>query len=130
VSEPLNVVDSSGWIEYFTGSPNAEIFAASIEATEQLIVASISVLEVFRWVFREHGETDALRAAALMQQGHVVDLDTTLALRAAKLGIEHKLPLADSILLATSRVFGATLWTQDSDFEGILGVQYHPKRRR
>ena len=130
MSEPLNVVDSSGWIEYFTGSPNAEIFAASIEATEQLIVASISVLEVFRWVFREHGETDALRAAALMQQGHVVDLDTTLALRAAKLGIEHKLPLADSILLATSRVFGATLWTQDIDFEGIVGVQYHPKRRQ
>lgn len=130
MSQPLNVVDSSGWIEYFTGSPNAEIFAASIEATEQLIVASISVLEVFRWVLREHGETDALRAAALMQQGHVVDLDTTLALRAAKLGIEHKLPLADSVLLATARVFGATLWTQDADFEGITGVQYHPRRRQ
>jgi len=130
VSDPLNVVDSSGWIEYFTGSPNAEIFAAPIEATEQLIVASISVLEVFRWVFREHGETDALRAAALMHQGHVVDLDTTLSLRAAKLGIEHKLPLADSILLATSCVFGATLWTQDADFEGITEVQYHPKRRQ
>ena len=130
MSEPLHVVDSSGWIEYFTGSPNAEIFAAPIEATGQLIVASISVLEVFRWVYREHGETDALRAAALMQQGYVVDLDTTLALRAAKLGLEHKLPLADSILLATARVHGATLWTQDSDFEGVSGVRYHPKRRR
>lgn len=106
-----------------------EIFAAPIEATEQLIVASISVLEVFRWVLREHGETDALRAAALMQQGRVVDLDTTLALRAAKLGTEHLLPLADSIILAAARMFGATLWTQDADFENILGVQYHPKGR-
>ncbi len=124
----LNVVDSSGWIEYFTDSPNAGIFAGPIEATERLIVASISVLEVFRWVLREHGETEALQAAALMQQGHVVDLDTTLALRAGKLGTEYKLPLADSVILATARVFGATLWTQDVDFEGIMGVQYHPKR--
>ena len=130
MSEPLNVVDSSGWIEYFTESPNAQVFAEPIEATENLIVASISVLEVFRWVFREHGETEALRAAALMQQGHVVDLDTTLALRAAKLGIEHKLPLADSILLATAQVFSAVLWTQDADFEGISGVQYHARRHQ
>jgi len=130
VSGPLFVVDSSGWIEYFTDSPNAAIFAVPIEATDQLIVASISVLEVFRWVFREHGETNALRAAALMQQGHVVELDTTLALRAAKLGIEHKLPLPDSIVLATARVFSAQLWTQDSDFEDIPGVRYHPKRRQ
>ena len=130
MSAELNVVDSSGWIEYFTGSSNADVFAAPIEATEQLIVASISVLEVFRWVCREHGETDALRAVALMQQGHVVDLDTTLALRAANLGIEHKLPLADSVLFATAHVFGATLWTQDSEFEGIAGVEYHPTRQR
>lgn len=87
----------------------------------------MSVLEVFRWVYREHGESDALRAVALMQQGHVVELDATLALRAAKLGLQHKLPLADSILLATADVFGATLWTQDADFESIAGVQYRPK---
>jgi toxin FitB len=86
--------------------------------------------EARRPLFREHGETDAPRAAALMQQGQVVDLDTTLALRAAKLGIQRNLPLAGSLLLATSRVFGATLWTQDADFEEILGVQYHRKRRQ
>ncbi len=123
----LNVVDSSGWIEYFTASPNAEFFAPPIEGTEQLLVASVSVLEVFRWVYREHGESNALRAVALMQQGHVVDLDTTLAIRAAKLGLQHKLPLAGSILLATADVFGATLWTQDADFEHIAGVEYRPK---
>ncbi len=126
----FNVVASSAWIEYFTNSPNAEAFAEPIETTDRLIVASISVLEVFRWVYREHGETGALRAAALMQQGHVVDLDSTLALYAAKLGVEHRLPLADSVILATARVFGATLWTQDRDFEGIVGVEYHSKQSR
>jgi toxin FitB len=127
VSESLSVVDSSGWIEYFTESPNAEFFAPAIEDTEHLLVASISVLEVFKWVYREHGESAALRATALMQQAHVVDLDTPLALRAAKLGPQHRLPLADSILLATAEAFGATLWTQDADFESIPGVQYRPK---
>ena len=90
-------------------------------------MASVSVLEVFRWVYREHGESDALRAAALMQQGDVVELDATLALRAAKLGLQHKLPLADSIVLATARVFGASLWTQEADFATIDGVQYRAK---
>ncbi|MQA91748.1 MAG: PIN domain-containing protein [Gemmatimonas sp.] len=125
----MNVVDSSGWIEYFTASPNADFFAASVEDTEHLLVASVSVLEVFRWVYREHGESNALRATALMQQGHVVDLDATLALRAAKLGLQHRLPLADSILLATAHVFDATLWTQDADLEAIPGVQYRAKSK-
>jgi toxin FitB len=127
VKTALHVVDSSGWIEYFTASPNAEFFAAAIEDTEQLLVASLSVLEVFKWVFREHGESAALRAIALMQQAHVVDLDTSLADRAAKLGMRYKLPLADSVMLATAAAFGATLWTQDADFENIPGVEYRPK---
>jgi predicted nucleic acid-binding protein len=123
----LNVVDSSGWIEYFTASPDAEFFANPIEDTGNLVVASVSLLEVFRWVCREHGESKALHAIVLMQQGHIVDLDATLATRAAKLGLQYKLPLADSIMLATADVFGATLWTQDADFENIPGVQYRPK---
>jgi toxin FitB len=127
VKAALNVVDSSGWIEYFTESPNAEFFAAAIEDTEHLLVASLSVLEVFRWVFREHGESAALRAVALMQQGQLIELDATLAVRAAKLGLQHKLPLAISVMLATADAFGATLWTQDADFENIPGVEYRPK---
>jgi toxin FitB len=127
VRATLNVVDSSGWIEYFTESPNAEFFAAAIEDTEHLLIASLSVLEVFKWVFREYGESEALRAVALMQQGQVIDLDATLAVRAAKLGLQHKLPLADSVMLATADVFGATLWTQDSDFEDIPGIEYRSK---
>ncbi len=62
-----------------------------------------------------------------MQQSKVVDLDARLALSAARLSIDTKLPMADSIVLATARLHGATLWTQDSDFERLPGVRY---RRR
>jgi predicted nucleic acid-binding protein len=89
----------------------------------------LSILEVFKWILRERGENEALQAAALMQQGQVVDLDASIATRAAKLGIERKLPLADSVMLATAQIFGATLWTQDADFDGIPGVQYRAKQK-
>jgi predicted nucleic acid-binding protein len=121
------VVDSSGWIEYFTESPNAGFFAPSIEATEFLVVASVSILEVFKWVLRVKDEGAALQAMAVMQQGEIVSLDISLALHAGRLGAKHRLPLADSIIYATSQAREAVLWTQDSDFEGLPGVQYRPK---
>lgn len=123
-----NVVDSSGWLEYLADGSNAEFFAASVEDVENLLVPTLSILEVFKWVVRERGEEDALQAAALMQQGEVVVLDAALALQAAKLGIQNKLPLADSVMLATARAFDAVLWTQDADFEGISEVQYCAKK--
>lgn len=126
----MNVVDSSGWLEYLADAPNADFFAAAIEDTERLVVPTMSILEVFKWVLRERGEGPALQAAALMQQGHVVELDVALATHAAKLGIELKLPLADSVMLATARAYGATLWTQDADFENVPGVRYRPKPPR
>jgi toxin FitB len=120
-------VDSSGWIEYFTDSPNASIFAPAIEDRDNLLVASPSVCEVFKWILREHGESAALQAAAVMRQGVLVDLDVTLAIRAAKVRLERKLPLADSIIYATAQALGAILWTQDAHFEGLPGVRYTPK---
>lgn len=125
----MNVVDSSGWLEYVVDGPNAEFFAEPIEDPENLIVPSLSILEVFKWVLRERGENDALQTVALMQQGQVVDLDVSIATRAAKAGLDHKLPLADSVMLATAQVFNATLWTQDADFDGIPGVNYRPKQK-
>lgn len=122
-----NVVDSSGWLEYFADGPTADFFAPAIEAIEHLIVPSLSLLEVFRKVFRERGEGDALQVVAVMLQGKVVELDATLALSAAKLGVELRLPLADSVILATARAHDAVLWTQDTDFEGIDGVRYIAK---
>jgi toxin FitB len=125
----LNVVDSSGWLEYLTDGANADFFAPVIEAPEQLLVPSLSILEVFKWILRERGEDAALQAAAVMQQGEVIELDVSIATRAAKLGLEHKLPLADSVMLATARAQNATLYTQDIDFEQVPGVQYRPKPR-
>jgi toxin FitB len=124
----VNVVDSSGWLEYFADAANAGFFAPAILDTDNLIVPTISLLEVFKRVHQQRGENDALSAVALMRQGRVIDLDSALALRAAKLGIDHALPLADPVILATARRFEATLWTQDADFEGIEGVRFKAKR--
>lgn len=122
-----NVIDTSGWLEYMTNGPLANLFAPAIENTHQLVVPTISVLEVFRWVLHERGESDALQATAMMQQGILVDLDAALALRAAKLGTTLKLPIADSVIYATAREFNALLWTLDAHFSGLPDVEYHPK---
>ena len=112
----MNVVDSSGWLEYFGDDSNAQFFASPIEAVDELLVPTISILEVFKRVTQQRGHDDALQAVAAMQQGTVVVLDPPIALLAAQ--------------FATARRFGATLWTQDSDFKGLPQVQYKSKRRR
>jgi predicted nucleic acid-binding protein len=120
----MNVVDSSGWLEYFADGPNAGFFAPTIQKLDELIVPTVSIYEVFKRVIQQKDESLALRAVALMEQGKVVELDASIALRAAKLSLELKLPMADSLMLATAHVFGAVLWTQDSDFENMEGVRY------
>ncbi len=124
----MNVADSSAWLEYFADGPNAGFFAPAIEATDELIVPSICLLEVFRRVCQQRGEGLALQAVAVMQQGRVLDLDSALALIAAKIGIDTKLALADSVVLATARQTEATLWTQDVDFEGLPNVKFRAKK--
>lgn len=123
----MNLVDSSGWLEYFADGANAPFFADPIIDTGRLIVPTISLLEVFKRVLQQRGEDAALQVIAHMQQGRVVSLDSETALTAAKLGIAHRLPLADSVILATARIHGAMVWTQDLDFEGLQGVRYVPK---
>ncbi|MDO8880316.1 MAG: type II toxin-antitoxin system VapC family toxin [Coriobacteriia bacterium] len=120
----MNVVDSSAWLEYFAAGPNAEFFAAAIEATDDLVVPSITLYEVFKRVAHQRGESEALAAVAQMQQGNVVELSSSLALDSARTSLDLKLPMADSVILATARAFDATLWTQDVDFEGVSGVMY------
>jgi predicted nucleic acid-binding protein len=124
----MNLVDSCGWLEYFADAPNADFFAAAIEDINQLIVPSICLFEVFKRVFQQRGEHDALRAIALMQQATVVEINNVLSLHAARLSIDFKLPMADSLILATARMNNATIWTQDSHFEGLEGVQYVRKQ--
>ena len=123
----MNVVDSSGWLEYFADGPNADFFAPAIEATAELIVPVISVYEVFKRILQQRSESEALQAVAVMMRGRVVDLDAQLALIAARLSTQYRIPMADSVILATARAHGATLWTQDEHFEPIEGVQYTAK---
>jgi predicted nucleic acid-binding protein len=124
----VNVVDSSGWLEFLANGGNARRFAEPLRDHESLIVPSICVYEVFKVVLREKGENEALQVAAVMERGQVVDLSAELALAAAELSLQHDIPMADSVILATARSHEATVWTQDVDFKGIPGVKYFGKR--
>ena len=124
----MNIVDSSGWLEYFADGPNAPDFAEGLEGSDDLLVPTLSIYEVFKVVLRQRGESEALRAVALMQEGKLIDLTSTIALHAAKLSLELKIPMADSVMLATAREYDAVLWTQDSDFEGTEGVRFIAKK--
>ncbi len=124
----MNLVDSSGWLEYFADGKNAGFFAPAIENTKLLVVASINLYEVFKRIAQQRDENAAMQAMAVMRQGVVVDLSPDLAVVAAKISLDLKLPLADSVILATARLRRATVWTQDADFAGIDGVKYVAKR--
>jgi predicted nucleic acid-binding protein len=115
-------------LAYFAGEADASFFAAAIEDIPKLIVPSITLYEVYKRVLQQRGEDNALQAIAAMMQGRVIDLNSNIALAAARLGIECKLPLADSIVLMTAQLHEALLWTQDADFEGIVGVRYRAKK--
>jgi len=123
----VNVVDSSGWIEYLSGGRNAAFFREAIEDEGALLVPALSLFEVYRHLLRHLGRDDALDIVAAMRQATVINLDDRLALDAAELSLATKLALADSIMLATARAHGAVFWTQDADFKGLEGVRL--KRR-
>ena len=123
----MNIVDSSGWLEYFSDSENAVFFAPAIEATEQLLIPAICIYEVFKRILQQRGLLAAQASVGDMLSAQVIDLDSSLALSAAKISVELKLPMADSITLATARVNNAILWTQDEHFKGLPGVKYVAK---
>ncbi|MBC7258481.1 MAG: type II toxin-antitoxin system VapC family toxin [Chloroflexi bacterium] len=123
----MNIVDSSGWLEYFADGPNADFFAPAIEAVSELIVPTLSLYEVFKRVLQQRGEGEALQAAAVMMEGQVVELTAEVALEAARISADTGLPMANSVMLATARAHGAELWTEDAPFAGIAGVRYVAK---
>ncbi|TAL92286.1 MAG: type II toxin-antitoxin system VapC family toxin [Rhodanobacter sp.] len=123
----MNVVDSSAWLEYFADGANAKHFARVIEKPDELLVPSITLLEVFKRISQQRDESTALQYVAVMRQSTIAELDAALALRAAVLGLRHKLPLADSIIYATAQAADALVWTQDADFEGLAGVKFWRK---
>ena len=124
----MNIVDGSGWLAYFADEPNAKHYLTPLNEPASLVVPTVTIYEVFKVVLRESSENEALQAAVAMQKGKVVDLTASMAIAASKLSLEHKLPMADSIILATAKEFEATIWTQDSDFKNIDNVKYFPKK--
>lgn len=123
----MNLVDSCGWLEYLADGENASFFALPLQKTEDLIVPSICIIEVFKKILQQINENFAFQSVALMQQGLVIELDTNIAILSAKLSFELKLPLADSVILATARLYNAVIWTQDSHFRNIDNVRYIKK---
>lgn len=124
----LAVIDSSAWLEYFAGGPNAEAFAAPIENLSHRLVPTLTLFEVFKRLLLQVGEAQALRAVATMRAAEVVELDADIAVEAARLSAQAGLAMADAVVLATARTRGAELWTQDADFAGLPDVRYFPKR--
>lgn len=123
----MNVVDSSCWLEYFSGSEVGERVSSIIEDVGNLVVPTITLYEVFKKVLVERDEDSAILAIAHMKQGTVVDLDSSVAILAAKLGKEHRLAMADSVIYATCKKYEATLWTQDRHFKDLASVRYFAK---
>ena len=123
----MNLVDSSGWLEYFTDGAKADIFAPAIEDTANLVVSTINIFEVFKKILRERDENAAVQAVAIMEQGNVIQFSSALALSAAEISHTKKIPMADSIIYATALSTNAVLWTQDADFAELEGVKYFTK---
>ena len=124
----MNIVDSSGWLAYFADEPNAKHFLTPLSDSASLVVPTVTICEVFKVILRESSENEALQAVVAMQKGRVVDLSAPLAVAASKLSLEHNLPMADSIILATAQEFKAIIWTQDLDFKSLSNVRYFPKK--
>jgi toxin FitB len=124
----MNLVDSSGWLEYFANGKNAKFFAPVIEDTKELIVSTINLYEIFKKILKEKDENSALQAIALMQQAKVVEVNTTIAISAAKISYDKNIPMADSLIYTTARFFNATVWTQDYDFKDLDGVKFIKKK--
>ena len=123
----MNVVDSSGWLAYFANGANAEQFAPIIQAADSLLVPTICIYEVFKRILIQRGEEDALQAVGFMSLGTSTELTQEIAISAAQISSTSKLAMADSIILATARIYKATLWTQDADFEDLDGVEFIAK---
>jgi len=118
-----NVVDSSAWLEYVGGTERSSLFAEAIEDVDNLYVPVICLYEVYKKMLRERGDDAAFTVTTIMRNGHIVDIDSALAVSAAR----YALPLADSLIYATARKCNAILWTQDGDFDGLSDIRYIPK---
>jgi predicted nucleic acid-binding protein len=122
------VVDSSGWVEFFTDGPLAADYFARLKNSDAVATPVIVIYEVYKRLKRDLSEDEALIAVSAMQRTRVVPVSQELALLAADLSLEHGLAMADAFVLATARSFRAELVTSDADFQSIPDVTFLPKR--
>ena len=123
----MNIVDSSCWLEFFAGTATGDKVSDVIEDTASLYVPSITLYEVFKKLLIETDEDKAILAVAHMKQGKVIELDSDLAINSARIGLQYKLPMADSIIYTTAAKFNCLLWTQDKHFKDLPSVKYFEK---
>ena len=123
----MNMVDASGWVEYFLDSPRADLFASAIEDTPRLLVTSINLYEVHRVLSRKLPAHLRDTCLDLMRRAPVIDFNDGRAIAAADVSSKHQLAMADAAMYAMALEHQATLWTQDADYQGLANVQYFPK---
>jgi predicted nucleic acid-binding protein len=118
----VTLLDSSLWIDFFRGGSHREAVLSLLRSAGAVLVPTVCLSEVPRFIERTLTSGDALRAATAMRAQTVVDLTADLAVQSARIGLQHRLPLADSIIYATARMYDASLWTMDTDFQGLPEV--------
>jgi predicted nucleic acid-binding protein len=123
----MNIVDSSCWIEYLMDTEIGANVAPIIENAGELIVPTITLYEAFKKLLAEKGEEYALDVVAYMQTGTVIELNSGLSLSAAQISRNYKLPMADSIIYATSQRYSAIIFSCDKHYKDIPGIRYFSK---
>jgi predicted nucleic acid-binding protein len=121
------IIDTSGWLEYFTGGPNSNLFSTAIKNNPKIIIPTIILYELWKKISREKGEDKAIELVAQLKRYDIIPLDESLSISAAKISNDYKIPMADSIIYATAKKYNATLWTLDSDFKDLNDVKYIEK---
>ncbi|MBV6421563.1 MAG: hypothetical protein DAHOPDDO_02838 [Ignavibacteriaceae bacterium] len=123
----MNLVDSSAWMEYFADGKNAKHFAPMIQDLKNLVESIINVSEVYKKISQHRDENSAIQAIAVMQQAEVLEITSQIAIEGSKISIQNKIPMADSLIIASARSVGAKIWTQDYNFKGIDNVLFFKK---
>jgi predicted nucleic acid-binding protein len=118
------LLDSSGWIEFFTGSPLADRYATYLAPRYELITPTIVLYEVYKKIKRERGEETALLFAGRLSATQVIPLTDSIAFLAADLSLRHGLAMADAIVYATAKDLEAEVVTGDADLKDLPGVVY------
>ena len=123
----MNVVDSSGWIEFFRAGPNGPVFKPVIEDRHALLVPTMALYEVHKVLSRSLPPELVMRCLNVMRLGRVLELTDSRAIAASALAARHKLAMADAVMYSSALEFGASFWTQDADYQGLPAVRYCPK---